>query len=105
MKTKSKTPGLHEIVACGAGCMLVKRKVLAEISFAMSEDGKTSEDYWFCYLAERQGFKIYADTSVQCKHSIISNGGKNITLQLGSDGKIIAEEKEIKKEKKKQFLP
>ena len=97
MKTKSKTPGLHEIAACGAGCMLVKRKVHAKISFAMPEDKKTSEDYWFCYLAEKQGFKIYADTSVQCKHSIISNSGKNVTLQLGSDGKIIAEEKEVKK--------
>ena len=91
MTAKSKTPGIYEITACGGACMLIKRSVLVKISFSLPENGQT-EDYFFCQKAKKEGFKIYADTSVQCKHSIISNE-QNLVIFLGDDGKMHTEVK------------
>lgn len=92
MTTKSKTPGIYELAACGAACILIKRAVIVKLSFTMPNDRQTSEDYFFCHRAKKEGFKIYADTSVQCKHSIISNE-QNLVIFLGDDGKMHTEVK------------
>lgn len=92
MATKSKIPGLYELAACGAECMLIKRPVLVKLNFIIPNSRQTSEEYWFCNRAKKEGFKVYADTSVQCKHSIISNN-KKTTIYL-KDGKMQIEEKE-----------
>ncbi|MEM4264041.1 MAG: glycosyltransferase family 2 protein [Candidatus Woesearchaeota archaeon] len=94
MTSESTKPGLYEIFSCGTACMLIKRAVLVKLSFTMPEDQKTSEDYWFCQKARQHGFKLWADTSVQCKHSIISNN-KNLVIYL-KDWKMHIDEKEIK---------
>lgn len=67
--------GLMEIDACGFGCVLIKGHVLNEmeyphfkykssIDFAYTE----SEDTYFCKKAKEKGFKIWADTTINCGH-------------------------------------
>jgi hypothetical protein len=67
--------GLHEIIRCGASCLLVDRKVFEKVSkpyflFDYNEDATThkrSEDIYFCDKV-REAFDIYADTDVTCAH-------------------------------------
>jgi len=66
---------LIEIDACGAGCMLIKRKVFDKLKqpyFQYIPRGEKTprkgEDMFFCEKVKKAGFKIYADTSVICKH-------------------------------------
>ena len=51
----------------GVGCILISRKVLEKIKFRTDEK-PGFDDWWFCKDAEREGFKIYADLSIKCKH-------------------------------------
>lgn len=87
----SWTPGeLLEIDACGAGCLLIHRRVLEAFKKAgrrpfrwtfnvpacpqcgyLPPEG-LSEDFQFCTDAEELGFKIFLDTSVVCEHIIPS---------------------------------
>jgi len=51
----------------GLGAILISKRVLEKIKFRI--DKKPGfDDWWFCKDAEREGFKIYADLSVKCKH-------------------------------------
>ena len=66
---------LIEIDACGAGCMLIKRKVFDKIKKpyfnyvpATETEPKMGEDYYFCKKVKEAGMKVYCDTSVICKH-------------------------------------
>jgi len=73
-KTTSKRKGLVEVDGLGAGCMLIKRKVLEAIKapFAdlIRENGTRSlgHDYYFCKKAKKKGFKVCADWDVLCDH-------------------------------------
>ncbi len=53
----------------GLGCILISKKVLQKIKFR-ADKKPGFDDWWFCKDAEKEGFKIYADLSVKCKHLI-----------------------------------
>jgi hypothetical protein len=59
-----------EIKACGLGVILMHRDVLEKISFGLDENLNSFDDMVFCQDAKKNGFKIYADTSIKCKHLI-----------------------------------
>ena len=51
----------------GLGAILISKKVLEKIKFRVDEK-PGFDDWFFCKDAEKEGFKIYADLSVKCKH-------------------------------------
>lgn len=69
---------LKEVDFVGAGCLLIKRDVLEKVkkpwfNWLVDDDnnnpyGKISEDFYFCKKSQESGFKIFVDTSVQCRH-------------------------------------
>jgi hypothetical protein len=76
--------GIHDMKAAGGSCLLIKRKVLEElstpafrfiykdchpegVSFAGKKD-MMSEDYYFCAKALGKGFTLKCDTSIMCRH-------------------------------------
>ena len=61
---------LIEVAACGLGCVLIHRNVLERIKFRYDKKFEGFDDIWFGYDAFNAGFKIFADTSVRCKHLI-----------------------------------
>lgn len=68
-------PGLHEIDACGFGCVLIKSDVIKNIGYpqfvyksALDHKDTISEDVYFCQKAKELGAKIYVDSSVVCDH-------------------------------------
>lgn len=73
---KIKGRGLVEIAGCGFGCVLVKSEVLKSVGYpqfkyysALDHNHTVSEDVDFCRKALNKGFKIYADTTIQCRHT------------------------------------
>lgn len=72
---KIKGRGLVEIASCGFGCVLVKSQVMKAVGYpqfvyhsAIDHRNTISEDVDFCKKALAKGFKIYADTSIKCRH-------------------------------------
>ncbi len=65
---------LLKIRAAGLGCMLIHRSVLEKIHFRKEEGIQGYDDVVFCDDAYNNGFEIYADTSVKCKHLILGKG-------------------------------
>jgi hypothetical protein len=63
-------PRLIEVGACGVGCILIHRDVLEKVKFRFDEKDKGFDDVWFCHDSFDAGFKIFADTSVKCRHLI-----------------------------------
>lgn len=63
-----------EIRACGLGCVLIHRNVLEKVKFRYDETKDTFDDMLFCHDALQEGFKLYADTSVKCKHLFLKKG-------------------------------
>lgn len=70
-----KGRGLVEIAGCGFGCVLIKKKVFQDIPYphfvyhsAIDHRNTVSEDTDFCIKALQRGYKIFADTSILCKH-------------------------------------
>ena len=73
---KIKGRGLVEIAGCGFGCVLVKAEVFKAIGYpqfkyysAINHKDTVSEDVDFCRKALEKGFKIWADTTIQCQHT------------------------------------
>ena len=73
---KIKDRGLVEIAGCGFGCVLVKSEVFKSIGYpqfkyysAIDHKNTISEDVDFCRKALDKGFKIWADTTIQCQHT------------------------------------
>ena len=73
---KIKGQGLVEVASCGFGCALVKSQVLKTVGYpqfkyhsALDHKHTISEDVDFCRKALAKGFKIWADTTVQCRHT------------------------------------
>lgn len=67
--------GLVEITGCGFGCVLVKAEVIKAIGYpqfkyhsAIDHRHTISEDVYFCRRARESGYRLYADTSILCKH-------------------------------------
>ena len=72
---KLKGKGLVEVGACGFGCVLIKKHVLASIGYpqfvyksAIDHKDTFSEDVYFAKMAREKGFKFYADTDIICDH-------------------------------------
>jgi len=73
---KIKGKGLLEIASCGFGCVLVKSQVMKAVGYpqfeyhsAINHANTVSEDVDFCRKALDKGFKIWADTTIQCRHT------------------------------------
>jgi hypothetical protein len=70
-------PGLQEVDACGAGCLLIKRGVFERMTdpyftYSNPRTGQQStEDMMFCEVARSLGYKIWLDFDVKCKHLAI----------------------------------
>lgn len=67
--------GVVEVAACGMGCALIKSTVFKSIDYphfvyrsALNHDHTFSEDVFFCQRARQHGFRIWADTTIQCDH-------------------------------------
>lgn len=70
-----KNNKILKIRQAGAGCMLISKKVLeANIKFGILEipNSKhiTTDDIYFCEMANAKGFEIYANTEIICDHLI-----------------------------------
>ena len=70
-----KDRGIVEIAACGMGACLIKSEVLWTLDYphfyyksALNHADTVSEDVYFCYKAREQGFSVWADTSIKCRH-------------------------------------
>lgn len=60
---------LIRIDSCGSGCLIIHRNVLEKIRFRYDlSEGEGVDDFFFCRDAKKEGFDIYADTSIKCKH-------------------------------------
>jgi len=66
---------LIEIGGCGFGCVLIKKEVITTVGYpqfywvgSLEHVGDITEDNYFCRKATEKGFKLYADTSVKCRH-------------------------------------
>jgi glycosyltransferase involved in cell wall biosynthesis len=66
---------LEEIDGCGLGCCLIKTNVLKSVGYpqftyhhAIEMKDTLSEDVDFCNKAREKGFKIWADTTIRCRH-------------------------------------
>lgn len=67
--------GIVEIDGCGFGCCLIKGRVFRDLVYphfvyksAINHINTVSEDVYFCSKAKARGFKVWADTSIQCDH-------------------------------------
>ena len=72
---KIRGQGLVEIASCGFGCVLVKGAVFKAIPYphfvyhsAIDHANTVSEDIDFCNKARTRGFKLFADTTILCRH-------------------------------------
>ncbi len=61
---------LLEVATCGLGCILIHKSVLEKVKFRYLKEKKAFDDVWFCEDARENGFKVYCDTSIKCKHMI-----------------------------------
>ena len=99
---------LIEIDACGAGCLLIKTEVFKKLKkpyFQYIPKGENNprkgEDFYFCEKAKEAGYKIWCDTSIQCKH--IGNYYINANDWEYSLKEIERMRKEMGEEKFKEF--
>ncbi len=68
--------GVRETLACGAGCLLIRRQVLEKMTppwFEFVEDFSdgyklAGEDVAFCHRLRQAGYKIMAHGGVRCGH-------------------------------------
>lgn len=70
-----KDRGIVEIAACGMGIALINCEVFRKLDYpyfhyhsSINIENTISEDVYFCQKATKAGFKIWADTSIKCKH-------------------------------------
>lgn len=74
LRVEDMAKPLIEIDASGMGCALISRKLLQTVEppwfqVSMDADGDvTGEDVSFCRKAQRDGFKLYCDTTLSVPH-------------------------------------
>ena len=56
------------VKGCGLGCVLISRIVLKNLIFRYDANDKAFDDMWFSHDVNSLNYKIYADTSIKCKH-------------------------------------
>lgn len=61
---------LLNVITCGLGCLLIHRSVLEKVKFRYVKEKEAFDDVWFCEDARNNGFEVYCDTSIKCKHMI-----------------------------------
>ncbi|MBI2508188.1 hypothetical protein HYV89_04505 [Candidatus Woesearchaeota archaeon] len=59
-----------KVISCGSGCLLIHRTVLEKIEFRYDPFFPYFDDNWFCRDVFYEGFEIFADLSIKCKHLI-----------------------------------
>lgn len=82
--------GVFEVHACGAGALLIHRRVLERIHDCHGHnwfryqraadppfDFTVSEDMWFCEQARALGFSIWCDWELECGHLVPQVIGKS----------------------------
>ena len=62
-----KSNELMQVDYAGMGVILISKKVLEKINFRTDEK-PGFDDWFFCKDVEKEGFKIFADLSIKCKH-------------------------------------
>ena len=70
MKTMFIEAKSKEAITCGLGCVLIKKNVLEKVEFRHDKEKSPWDDVWFCEDSRKEGFKVYVDTSVKCKHYV-----------------------------------
>ncbi len=60
--------GLMQVVSAGLGCILIHRDILKKVKFRY--DLNTFDDRWFFKDLYDKKIKVFADTSIKCKHLI-----------------------------------
>ncbi len=63
-------PRFFPIRFCGLGCALIHRDVLEQVPFRAEDTFPGHDDVWFCNDVIQQGFQMYVDTGVKCKHML-----------------------------------
>ncbi len=63
-----------QIRACGLGGVLIHRRVLEKVKFRYDPNKNTFDDMHFCHDAIENGFEIWADASIKCKHLFMKKG-------------------------------
>ena len=71
---------LIEVGACGLGCILIHKNVLKDIEFRYEKEKQSFDDMFFCQDANQKGYKIYADTSIKCRHLVKGWGWEGIKI-------------------------
>jgi FkbM family methyltransferase len=108
---KIKDRGLVEIAGCGFGCVLIKSEVIRAIPYpqfeyhsALDHKDTISEDTDFCRKALDKGFRIWADTSVKCRHIGSSAYTVDDTI-LATDAPVLSVEDNLRDLSSKPLLP
>jgi len=76
---REKTKAVHLLVqwregetfpvdALGMGFTLIRRDVFQKIKYPWFRFTELSEDFEFCYSAQKAGFEVLVDTSIICQH-------------------------------------
>lgn len=68
-------PKLIEIAIAGLGAVLIKKEVLEKVAFTIDENKQATDDCFFFKQTAKEGYKLYADTTVKCTH--LHGGRKN----------------------------
>ena len=63
---------------CGLGCILMHKDVLKNIKFRYDPEKEGFDDVFFCEDASKEGFEIFCDTNIKCKHLIKGMDWDNI---------------------------
>jgi hypothetical protein len=75
-----KHPALYRVCVVGAGCLAIRRDVLADwppylpwFTFGLSDEGAiVGEDVWFCRQVAKRGLCVYVDSGLQLPHMTVS---------------------------------
>ncbi|MBS3112538.1 hypothetical protein J4418_00430 [Candidatus Woesearchaeota archaeon] len=59
---------LIKVEASGLGCVMIARRVLEKVEFRYEEEKNAYDDMFFAIDTKKQGFQIWADTGLKCKH-------------------------------------
>ncbi len=59
---------LIPVEASGLGCIMILRNVVEKVRFRYDPEKQAFDDMLFALDSKKQGFKIWADTSLKCKH-------------------------------------
>jgi len=72
---QANSNNLFEVLIPSAGCMLIKKEVFSLINYTLLDTSeqnniKTGDEIGFLLNARKNGFQIYCNTKIKCKHLI-----------------------------------